>query len=98
MAQEQAIKGTNPEVYAEVFMISDTNAHYVLPNKNYGQTLVTQLSSRNVAGIQAIPAYDSEGKLHYIVADNVSWFRVKRAKDTDLVDTIVALYEAYVAE
>lgn len=98
MAQEQVVKGTNQEVYAEVFMISDTNPHYVLPNKNYGQTLAMQLSSRNVAGIQSIPAYDSEGKLHYIVADNVSWFRVKRAKDTDLVDTIVALYETYVAE
>lgn len=98
MAQEQAIKGTNPEVYAEVFMISDTNPHYVLPNKNYGQTLVTQLSSRNVAGIQAIPAYDSDGKLHYIIADNISWFRVKRAKDSDLVATIVSLYESDVAE
>lgn len=90
---ENKTNGTNKEVYAEVYLISDEVPHYILPNKAYGQTLPTQIGSRVTRGPQAIPAYTAEGKLHYLLADNISYLYVKHEKDTDLVDTIVNLYK-----
>ena len=91
--QQAIVKGTNREVYAEVYLSLDETPHYVLPNKGYGQNLATQIGSRNMRGVQAVPAYDKDGNSQYIIADNIAYFIVKREKDTDLNEAIMSLPE-----
>lgn len=81
----------NREAYAEVY-VGAGDPHYVLADKTYGADMASQIGSRNTRGVQAIPAYDKEGKSkHYLIADNIMYFTVFNELSEGAIDALVSM-------
>lgn len=80
----------NREAYAEVY-VGAGDPHYVLYDDSFGVSLASQIGSRNSRGSQAVPAYDAELNKHYIIADNIMYFKVYREQDAAANKDLVSM-------
>lgn len=79
----------NREAYAEVY-VGAGDPHYVLYDDSFGVSLATQIGSRNSRGSQSIPAFDAEMHKHYIIADNILYFKVYHEQDANANKDLVS--------